>query len=65
MTKLLVWLESLFNDAIKKKPSSKRILGGVAFVISIVGGFCGYNEVMYAFLSFTAVSLGMTAFERK
>ena len=59
------FIKRLFLD-VDAEPSTKRIFGAIAFVIASVAGFVlDNNEVMYAFLSFAAVSFGMTAFERK
>lgn len=58
------WLKELMNDVIKSKPSSKRWFGSLAFVVAIVAGFTEFNEAMYAFLGFSAMTFGMTAFER-
>ena len=63
--KIVLWLQDLMNDAIKKKPSAKRWFGAAAFAVAIIAGFTKFNEVMYAFLGFSAMTFGMTAFERK
>jgi hypothetical protein len=55
------WLSDRDGDL-----STKRVMGVIAFVVAGVAGFvAGHNEAMYAFLSFAAVSVGMTAFERR
>jgi hypothetical protein len=57
---IIKWLSDRDGDL-----STKRVMGVVAFVIGCVAGWFGRIDEMKALLYFAAVSVGMTALERK
>ena len=46
------------------KLSSRRVLAVLAFIVASAAGIASYNEMMYAFLSFSGASIGATTLQR-